>query len=173
MRRLPATTWVRICRPVPNFSSQHLANLISQTESVPAVNQVELHPFFTQDALCDFHADHGIATQAWSPLGGVNVYSLADPKAANNPLEHPIVAEISARYGKTPAQVVLRWHLDQGRSAIPKSVQPHRIAENISIFDFALTQNEIAAIDALDTGIRGGPDPELIDLQHYPFKVEN
>jgi diketogulonate reductase-like aldo/keto reductase len=140
---------------------------------VPAVNQVELHPFFTQQALRDFHAANGIATQAWSPLGGINRYRPADASDVKNPLEHPTIVELAARYGKTPAQVVLRWHIEHGVSAIPKSVKPHRIAENFDVFDFALTPDEIRAIDALDTGVRGGPDPELINTELYPFKVEN
>ena len=113
---------------------------------------------------------HGIATQAWSPLGGVNVYRPADADAVENPLEHPTIVELAAKYGKTPAQVVLRWHIEHGVSAIPKSVKPHRIAENIDIFDFALTPDEVAAIDALDTGIRGGPEPERIDTELLPVQ---
>ena len=158
---------------VSNFSQRHLENLMSQTDVVPAVNQVELHPFFTQQALREFHVSNGIVTQAWSPLGGVKRYRPADADAVQNPLEHPTIVELAAKYGKTPAQVVLRWHIEHGVSAIPKSVKPHRIAENFDVFDFALTPDEVAAIDALDTGVRGGPDPELVDTKHYPFKVEN
>jgi diketogulonate reductase-like aldo/keto reductase len=158
---------------VSNFSERHLENLISQTNVVPAVNQVELHPFFTQEALRDFHAANGIATQAWSPLGGVNRYRPADASAAKNPLEHPTIVELASKYGETPAQVVLRWHIEHGVSAIPKSVKPRRIAENFDVFDFALTPDEVAAIDGLDTGMRGGPDPELVDTKLYPFRVEN
>ncbi len=150
---------------VSNFSPQHLERLISQTDVVPAVNQVELHPFFTQHALSDFHSANGIATQAWSPLGGVNVYFPADGRAVKNPLEHPTILELAAKYQKTPAQVVLRWHIEHGHSAIPKSVKPHRIAENIDIFDFTLAPDEVASIDALDTDVRGGPDPELVDTK--------
>jgi diketogulonate reductase-like aldo/keto reductase len=158
---------------VSNFSERHLENLFSQTEVVPAVNQVELHPFFTQQALRDFHAANGIVTQAWSPLGGVNRYRPSDASDVKNPLEHATIVELAAKYGKTPAQVVLRWHLEHGISAIPKSVKPYRIAENFDVFDFALTPDEVAAIDALDTGARGGPDPELVNTELYPFKVEN
>ena len=118
---------------VSNFSEQHLENLMSRTDVVPAVNQVELHPFFTQQALRDFHAANGIATQAWSPLGGVNRYRPADARRVKNPLEHPTIVELAAKYGKTPAQVVLRWHIEHGVSAIPKSVKPHRIAENFAV----------------------------------------
>jgi diketogulonate reductase-like aldo/keto reductase len=158
---------------VSNFSPQHLENLMSKTKVVPAVNQVELHPFFTQQALRDFHAANGIVTQAWSPLGGVTRYRPADGRDIKNPLDHPTIVELASKHGKTPAQVVLRWHLEHGVSAIPKSVKPQRIAENCDVFDFTLAPDEVAAIDALDTGIRGGPDPELINTELYPLKVKN
>jgi diketogulonate reductase-like aldo/keto reductase len=158
---------------VSNFSSAHLENLISQTSVVPAVNQVELHPFFIQQTLRDFHSAHGIVTQAWSPLGGVNRYRPADAGAVENPLEHPTIVELASKYGKTPAQVVLRWHIEHGTSAIPKSVRPHRIKENFDVFDFQLTSDEVAAIDALDTGVRGGPEPAGISPATYAYKVEN
>jgi diketogulonate reductase-like aldo/keto reductase len=158
---------------VANFNPHHLENLINQTTVVPAVNQVELHPFFIQQPLREFHTAHGIATQAWSPLGGVNVYRPAAPDAVKNPLEHPTIVELAATHHRTPAQIILRWHIEHGTSAIPKSVRAHRIAENIDLFDFTLTPDEVAAVDALDTGVRGGPDPNLIDPKHYPFKVEN
>jgi diketogulonate reductase-like aldo/keto reductase len=158
---------------VSNFSEQHLESLMRQTEVVPAVNQVELHPFFTQRPLREFHAKHGITTEAWSPLGGIQRYRPADPNAVLNALEHPTVTSIAYEYGKTPAQVVLRWHIEHGVIAIPKSVKPHRIAENIDVFDFELTADEVAAIDALDTGVRGGPDPEKLNTMTYPKTVEN
>jgi diketogulonate reductase-like aldo/keto reductase len=158
---------------VSNFSERHLEGLMQKTVVVPAVNQVELHPFFTQDALRAFHARHGITTEAWSPLGGIHVYRPADPDAVLNALEHPTVTAIADMRGKTPAQVVLRWHNEQGVVAIPKSVKPHRIAENLDVFDFELTAGEVAAIDALDTGVRGGPDPEAISTATYPKKVVN
>ena len=158
---------------VSNFSEQHLDNLMRRAEVVPAVNQVELHPFFTQQPLRAFHAERGITTEAWSPLGGIHVYRPADASAVLNALEHPTVTSIADKYGKTPAQVVLRWHIEHGVVAIPKSVKPHRIAENIDIFDFKLTAAEVASVDALDTGVRGGPDPEAINLATYPKKVEN
>ena len=158
---------------VSNFSTQNLENLMSKAHVVPAVNQVELHPFFTQQPLRDFHRAHGIATQAWSPLGGVNVYRPADPSAVRNPLVHPTIVDIASKYGKTPAQVVLRWHFEHGTSAIPKSVREARINENIDIFDFTVTPDEVAAIDGLDTGVRGGPDPETIDTTRYTLQVQN
>jgi diketogulonate reductase-like aldo/keto reductase len=158
---------------VSNFAPSHLENLMRQTDVVPAVNQVELHPFFTQQSLRDFHAANGIVTQAWSPLGGVNRYRPAGADAVKNPLEHPTILELAAKYQKTPAQLVLRWHIEHGASAIPKSVKLHRIKENFDVFDFALATEEVAAIDALDTGVRGGPDPELVDTKLYPYKMEN
>jgi len=158
---------------VCNFSPKHLSDLTSRTEVVPAVNQVELYPFFIQRELRDADARFGIVTQAWSPLGGVNVYAAKDHNAVKNPLTHLIVVKLAAKYGKTPAQVVLRWHIEHGHSAIPKSVRPERIAENIDVFDFALTAEEVAAIDALDTSVRGGPDPEVVDTKLFPIKVED
>jgi diketogulonate reductase-like aldo/keto reductase len=156
---------------VCNFSSAHLEALIARTTIVPAVNQVELHPFFTQRALRDAHARLGVATQSWSPLGGVNVYRPADRSAVKNPLTHPVVLEIARTHGKTPAQVVLRWHVEHGLSVIPKSVRPERIAENIDIFDYRLSASEVAAIDAMDTGVRGGPDPESIDTKRFTLTI--
>jgi Aldo/keto reductase family len=136
---------------------------------VPAVNQIEVHPYFSQPQLRRLMAEHGIATQAWSPIGGVYAYGAKSTSV----LEDPVVAELAAKHGKTPAQVVLRWHIEHGFCAIPKSVKPHRIAENIDIFDFQLTADEVAAINALDTGVRGGPDPASINPATYPYKVEN
>jgi 2,5-diketo-D-gluconate reductase A len=158
---------------VSNFSEQHLENLMERTEVVPAVNQVELHPFFTQPALRTFHAKHGITPEAWSPLGGIHVYRPADPDAVLNALGQPTVTAVAEKHDKTPAQVVLRWHVENGIVAIPKSVKSHRIEENIDVFDFELTADEVAAIDALDTGVRGGPDPETLNTTTDPKKVEN
>jgi diketogulonate reductase-like aldo/keto reductase len=158
---------------VSNFSERHLESLMGRTEIVPAVNQVELHPFFTQPLLRAFHAQHGIATEAWSPLGGIYVYRPADPEAVLNALHDPTVTSLADRYGKTPAQVVLRWHVQHGVIAIPKSVKAHRIKENFDVFDFELTPAEVASIDALDTGVRGGPDPEKLNMTTYPKKVNN
>jgi len=152
---------------VCNFSAKHLQDLIARSSVVPAVNQVEVHPYFVQRELREAHARLGITTQAWSPLGGVNVYMPRDPRAPQNPLADPLIVALAARYGKTPAQIILRWHLQHGVSAIPKSVKPTRIAENFKVFGFALTSAEVAAIDALDTGVRGGPDPDVIDTKLY------
>ena len=113
----------------------------------------------------------GIVTQAWSPLGGVNVYGPRDPNAVEESARRTRRSStLATKYGKTPAQVVLRWHIEHGFSAIPKSVKPHRIAENFDVFDFALTPEEVAAIDALDTGVRGGPDPEAHRHEALPLQ---
>ncbi len=157
---------------VSNFSSTNLNTLMERSEVMPAVNQVELHPFFIQRELRDAHKRLGIVTQAWSPLGG-SVRRAADPSKAGDPLEHPTVVALAAKYGKSPAQVVLRWHIDHGFSAIPKSFRPERIAENFDIFDFALTEEHIAAIDALDTGMRSGPDPEVVHATTFPIRIED
>ena len=157
---------------VANFSAELLRRLIDRTDVVPAVNQVEMHPYFAQPALREVHAELGISTQAWSPLGGVLVY-MPGTDEAGGPLRDPLIADLAAKYGKTPAQVVLRWHIERGVSAIPKSVKPHRIAENFDVVDFALTAEEVAAIDALDKGVRGGPDPETLSLETYPKIVNN
>jgi diketogulonate reductase-like aldo/keto reductase len=156
---------------VCNFSPKHLDDLIARTEVVPALNQVELHPLFTQRPLREAHARHRVLTQAWSPLGGVNVYTAREPNAPKNPLEQPNIRDLALKYGKTPAQIVLRWHIEHGLSAIPKSVRPARIAENIDIFDFRLAPEEVAAIDALDTDVRGGPDPERVDTKMFTFAI--
>ena len=145
---------------VSNFMPHHLDTLLAQTTIVPAINQVELHPYFTQPDVQKADAAHGIVTQAWSPIGGITFYpGFGDER--RSVMQDPTIAELAAAHGKTPAQVMLRWHLQEGRSAIPKSVTPSRIAENIDVFDFELSADELARIDALDTGVRGGPDPDL------------
>jgi diketogulonate reductase-like aldo/keto reductase len=152
---------------VSNFMPEHLDRLLTETSVVPAVNQIELHPYFQQTALQRAHAKHGIRTQAWSPIGGVVSYGGGGKSA----LEDPTLLEIARRHGKSAAQVMLRWHLQEGRSAIPKSIRPARIAENFDVFDFELTGEQIAAIDALDTGVRGGPDPDSITLETYGREI--
>jgi diketogulonate reductase-like aldo/keto reductase len=155
-----------------NFSAEHLRRLLDRTDVVPAVNQVELHPYFTQPALRETQAQMGIATQAWSPLGGVLVY-VPGADESRGPLSDPVIEDLAAKYGKTPAQVILRWHIEHGFCAIPKSVKAHRIAENFDVFDFALSAEEVAAIDALDNGVRGGPDPEQLSPETYPKVIDN
>ena len=148
---------------VSNFMPDHLDRLLAATTVVPAVNQIEIHPYFQQRALQRVHAKHGIATQAWSPIGGITSYRGGERRS----FDDPTLGEIANRHGKSAAQVMLRWHLQQGRSAIPKSIKPARIVENFDVFDFELTAEQIAAIDALDTGVRGGPEPDSITLESY------
>jgi diketogulonate reductase-like aldo/keto reductase len=148
---------------VSNFMGEHLDRLLGQTSVVPGVNQIEVHPYFQQTALQRIHAEHGIVTQAWSPIGGITAYRGGERRT----FDDPTLREIALQHGKSAAQVMLRWHLQQGRAAIPKSTRPARIAENFEIFDFELTGEQVAAIDALDTGVRGGPDPDSITLENY------
>ncbi|MES6118688.1 aldo/keto reductase, partial [Cutibacterium acnes] len=136
---------------VSNFMPQQLEALLEQVEVVPAVNQVELHPYFTQPAVQAADARHGVLTQAWSPIGGITFYPGWGDDTRRSTLEDPTIAEIASAHDRTPAQVMLRWHLQQGRSAIPKSVTPSRIAENFDVAGFDLTDAELASIDALDT----------------------
>ena len=144
---------------VSNFMPDHLSALLAATSVVPAVNQIEVHPYFRQSELLAVNSEHGILSQAWSPIGGITFYR---DGSHGSTLQDSVINDIAAAHGKTPAQVMLRWHLQQGRQAIPKSVTPSRIAENFDIFDFELTADQLAAIDDLDTGVRGGPEPEQI-----------
>lgn len=157
---------------VCNFHEKHLEDLIAQTDTVPAVNQVELHPYFSQKKLLQTHQRLGIATQAWSPLGGVNVYDAATPGKPRFVLEDPIIKAIAEKRGKSPAQIVLRWHVQQGISIIPKSVHAERIKQNIDIFNFELSDDEMAAIDGLDTGIRAAHDPDTVTRDTYDIVIE-
>jgi 2,5-diketo-D-gluconate reductase A len=145
---------------VSNFMRHHLTDLLAGTEVVPAVNQIELHPYFSQPDVQKADAEHGILTQAWSPIGGITFYP-GWGEDRKNVLQDPAIAAIAAEHGKTPAQVMLRWQLQHGRSAIPKSTNPGRIAENFDVFDFALTAEQLSSIDALDIGVRNGPDPDV------------
>jgi 2,5-diketo-D-gluconate reductase A len=133
---------------VSNFNPAHLERLIAETGVKPVVNQVELHPRFQQHGLRREHDELGVRTEAWSPLGQGAVFS------------EPVVQAMAAAHGKSPAQVVLRWHLQLGNIVIPKSVTPERIEENIDVFDFELTPDEMAAFETLETGERTGPDPD-------------
>jgi len=144
---------------VSNFTPAHLARLAEQTEVVPAVNQVELHPYFVQPELQKVDADLGILTQAWSPIGGITFYP-GWGEQRRSVLSDPTIAQVAAAHGKSPAQVMLAWHLQQGRSAIPKSTNPSRIAENFDVLDIALSSEELTTLDGLDTGTRSGPDPD-------------
>jgi diketogulonate reductase-like aldo/keto reductase len=149
---------------VSNFMVDHLTTLLGNASVVPAVNQIEVHPYFAQREVQALNAAHGILTQAWSPIGGITFYRDGQHTST---LQDPTIGDIAKTHGKTPAQVMLRWHVQQGRSVIPKSTKPARIAENIDVFDFDLTTDELAAIDALDTGQRGGPEPEVITLETF------
>jgi 2,5-diketo-D-gluconate reductase A len=132
---------------VSNFRAEDLERLEQEAETRPTVNQVELHPRLQQRDLRDWHVEHGIATEAWSPL------------AQGKLLSDATIAEIAERHGKTPAQAILRWHLQIGNVVIPKSVTPQRIGENIDVFDFELSEEDLTAIGGLDSGERTGPDP--------------
>ncbi|MCC2308253.1 aldo/keto reductase [Cellulomonas chengniuliangii] len=136
---------------VSNFQPAHLARIIADSGVTPVVNQVELHPYLQQRALREIHAELGIATEAWSPLG-----------RDTGLLDDPVLVAIAARHGVTPAQVVLRWHLDIGNIVIPKSVTPSRIQANLDVFDFALTEEDHEEIAGLDRGARIGPDPDVL-----------
>ncbi|MFG3307853.1 aldo/keto reductase [Streptomyces wuyuanensis] len=138
---------------VSNFLPEHLERLLGETSVAPAVNQIELHPQLQQTESRAVHAKHGIATEAWSPLG-----------SGRGLLEVPTIVAVAQKYGKTPAQVVLRWHLQLGNVVIPKSVTPSRIRENIDVFGFELDDDDLAAFAALDEGRRLGPDPATFDM---------
>jgi diketogulonate reductase-like aldo/keto reductase len=153
---------------VSNFMVEHLTNLLDKAQVVPAVNQIELHPYFQQPEVQAFNAEHGIVTQAWSPIGGITFYREGKHTST---LEDPTVVKIAESHSKSPAQVMLRWHLQEGRSVIPKSTKPRRIAENFDVFDFELTADEVAAIDGLDTGKRGGPEPDAITLESFGRQI--
>jgi diketogulonate reductase-like aldo/keto reductase len=139
---------------VSNFTAEHLQRLFDETGVVPTVNQVELHPRFPQEELRGFHARHGILTQAWAPLG-----------QGKGLLAEPVLAEVGRSKNKSPAQVVLRWHIQLGNVVIPKSVTPSRIRENFNVFDFSLDDAQMQRISSLATGERMGPDPRTFDAR--------
>jgi 2,5-diketo-D-gluconate reductase A len=137
---------------VSNFQSHHLDRLAQETSTVPAVNQIEIHPHMQQQAMRDYDERHGIATEAWSPIG-----------QGKGVLDEPVLGKIAAAHGKTAAQVTLRWHVQLGNIVFPKSVTPERIRENFEIFDFSLTDDEMSAVAGLEKGQRVGPDPDTFD----------
>ncbi|MGE2814202.1 aldo/keto reductase [Mycobacterium heidelbergense] len=137
---------------VSNFEPEHLSVLIDAIGIVPAVNQIELHPRFTQKELREVHAQRGIATEAWAPLGQGSL------------LTHPMITAVAAECGRTAAQVLIRWHIQLGNIVIPKSVNPARIASNLDVFDFELSENEMATISSLDDGTRLGPNPRTFNF---------
>lgn len=138
---------------VSNFQPEHLARLFDETETVPAVNQIEAHPYFTNDTVRAFNEEHGIVTQAWSPIAQARV------------LDDPTVEEIAGQVNRTPAQVVLRWHIQRGDVVFPKTVRPSRMEENIDVLDFELSPEQMEQITALDRGEDGrtGPHPDTFD----------
>lgn len=150
---------------VSNFNIGHLETLIEQTNIIPAVNQIELHPFLSQEMLRDAHSQLGIASQAWSPIGGTLRYSADHPEPTRDPLKHPTIIKLLEKYEKTPAQVILRWHIEHGIGIIPKSAHTNRIAENFNILNFSLNKDDLDAIDSLNSDMRGGPDPEVFGTQ--------
>lgn len=137
---------------VSNYTQRHLTEIIEATGVTPAVNQIELHPYFQQREMRAFHADHSIITESWSPLG-----------QGGEVLRDPVITTIAEAHGKTPAQVVLRWHMDLGLVTIPKSVTPERIRENLDVFDFKLSPDDLKKIEGLDRGQRLGGDPATAD----------
>ncbi len=149
---------------VSNFMVEHLTRLLEGATVVPAVNQIECHPYFQQREVQAFNAEHDILTQAWSPIGGITFYRDGRHGSA---LEDRAIGDTARAHGKSPAQAMLRWGLQHGRSVIPKSTKPSRIAENINEFDFELSAQEMAAIDSLDIGDRGGPEPDAITLEAF------
>jgi 2,5-diketo-D-gluconate reductase A len=139
---------------VSNFQVEHLERLAAETDTVPAVNQIELHPYFQNREVEAYGREHGIATEGWAPI------------AQGQVLDDPVIGEIAEKVGRTPAQVVLRWHIERGRIVFPKSVTPERIRENLELFDFELEPGDADAIDELDRGEQGrnGPHPAQMDL---------
>jgi len=155
---------------VSNFMPHHLKELLEATDVVPALNQIELHPYFTQPDVQAADAEHGILTQAWSPIGGITFYP-GWGEERKNVMEDTTIAGIAKAHSKSPAQVMIRWHLQHGRSAIPKSTNPSRIAENFGVFDFELSGEELAAMDSLDTGNRNGPDPDVAREERFAMVI--
>ncbi|MEL7344257.1 MAG: aldo/keto reductase [Pseudomonadota bacterium] len=134
---------------VSNFNADHLERIVAATGVVPALNQIEINPELQQPAMRAVNASHGIVTQSWTPLGNGRSF------------DSPVMKEIAARVGKSVAQVTLRWHIEIGHSVIPRSVKPARQAENLDLFDFELTPEDMAAIETLNMGLRTGPDPSV------------
>jgi len=153
---------------VSNFMPDHLAALREKTSVVPAVNQIEVHPYFSQPDVRKANAHLGILTQAWSPIGGITSYQGDHAKSTFN---DPAILSIAEQHGKSAPQVMLRWQLQLGHSVIPKSVRPERIAENFDVFDFELTAEQMVALEVLDSGVRGGPDPDSITLAAFGREI--
>jgi 2,5-diketo-D-gluconate reductase A len=139
---------------VSNFQTHHLQRVLDEAEIVPAVNQIEIHPFLTQETVRNFDAEHGIATEAWSPL------------AKGKIVDDPTVTAVAGRVGRSNAQVVIRWHIQRGDVVIPKSVTPARMRENFEVFDFELTERDMAAITALNEDMRTGDNPDHVNFNY-------
>lgn len=139
---------------VSNFKPHHLEELLKGAETTPAVNQIELHPLFQQQATRAYCAEHGIVVESYSPL-----------MQAGEALEHPTIAQLAQTYGKTPAQIILRWHVQSGFIVIPKSVKAERIQENINLFDFELSEADMRAIESMDREQRIGADPDTASFK--------
>ncbi|MCU4183222.1 aldo/keto reductase [Acidiferrimicrobium sp. IK] len=137
---------------VSNFQVSHLERLAAETDTVPAVNQIEVHPYLTQEPLRRYDAEHGIATEAWSPI------------AQGKVLDDAVIAGIAQAHGRSPAQAVLRWHVQRGDIVFPKSVTPQRIRDNLALFDFELSDHEMDAISGLNRDQRTGPDPDVFAM---------
>jgi 2,5-diketo-D-gluconate reductase A len=133
---------------VSNFHDAHLRKIVDETGVIPAINQIELHPWLPQTELRDIDTRLGIKTEAWSPLGSGRL------------IDDPVIAEVSAKHGKSPAQVMVRWSIQLGNIVLPKSVTPERIEQNIDVFDFQLDDADMAAIATLESGRRTGPNPD-------------
>jgi diketogulonate reductase-like aldo/keto reductase len=149
---------------VSNFMRQHLDALSEHWTVVPAVNQIESHPYFTQADARQANAERGILTQAWSPIGGITSYR---GEHSTSTFADPAILDIAEAHGKSAAQVMLRWHLQLGHSVIPKSVRAERIAENFDVFDFVLAPDQMSVLGSLETGNRGGPDPDSITMAMF------
>ena len=139
---------------VSNFEVEHFERLAQECDVVPSINQIELHPEFTQSELRSYHEEHGILTEAWGPIG-----------QGKGLLEQDVITGLAQALDRSPAQIVLRWHLQLGNVVIPKSVTPERIRENFAVFDFELSEDDMAQIATLDTGRRLGPDPRTFDMR--------
>lgn len=157
---------------VCNFNGELLDRLAENSEVVPALNQVELHPYFSQPEVRAYDAQHDVVTQAWSPLGGADRYGTKN-ETGRDIFSDPAVTDAAQAHGRTPAQVILRWHLQIGNAAIPKSVTASRIVENFNVFDFELTADEVESINALNTGERGGADPATFDTTTVTATIDN
>ena len=134
---------------VSNFLPEHIDRLLAESRTTPSVNQIELHPYHARRDLRAYNREHGIATEAWSPIG-----------QGGDLLQDGRLRALADQHGRSPAQIVLRWHIQLGNIVFPKSVTPERIRENIDVFDFALSADDMAVVDGLDTGTRKGPDPD-------------